>query len=119
VAAIGAFFAPAVERCGNRPAILWIADGHCAGAGFPPSHEQLAAAKTAKALIASQFLVSDYVVSQEEPVPMRNDDDAQHQTRWRNSEVSRNFHRLGLPVAAIIFRRGLMLMAKDALGLQF
>jgi hypothetical protein len=39
--------------------------------------------------------------------------------RWRNSQVSRNFHRLGLLVAAIILSAGLLLMAKDALGLRF
>jgi hypothetical protein len=50
---------------------------------------------------------------------MSNDDDNQHiYTRWRNSEVSRNFHRLGLLVAAIILAAGLLLMAKDALGLR-
>jgi hypothetical protein len=50
---------------------------------------------------------------------MNNDDDNRHiYTRWRNSEVSRNFHRLGLLVAAIILTAGLLLMAKDALGLR-
>ena len=49
---------------------------------------------------------------------MSNDEDTQHYTRWRNSEVSRNFHRLGLLVAAIILTAGLLLMAKDALGLR-
>ena len=50
---------------------------------------------------------------------MSNDDDNQHiYTRWRNSEVSRNFHCLGLLVAAIILTAGLLLMAKDALGLR-
>ena len=50
---------------------------------------------------------------------MSNDDDNQHiYTRWRNSDVSRNFHRLGLLVAAIILTAGLLLMAKDALGLR-
>ena len=50
---------------------------------------------------------------------MSNDDDRPHMyTRWRNSEVSRNFHRLGLLVAAIILAAGLLLMAKDALGLR-
>ena len=50
---------------------------------------------------------------------MSNDDDKLHlYTRWRNSEVSRNFHRLGLLVAAIILVAGLLLMAKDALGLR-
>ena len=39
--------------------------------------------------------------------------------RWRTSQVSRNFHRLGLLVAAIILSAGLLLMAKDALGLRF
>ncbi|HET8972974.1 MAG TPA: hypothetical protein VFN63_06780, partial [Pseudolabrys sp.] len=33
-------------------------------------------------------------------------------------EVSRNFHRLGLLVAAIILTAGFLLMAKDALGLR-
>lgn len=52
-------------------------------------------------------------------MPMSNDDDNQHMyTRWRNSVVSRNFHRLGLLVAAIILTAGLLLMAKDALGLR-
>jgi hypothetical protein len=50
---------------------------------------------------------------------MSNNDDNRHMyTRWRNSEVSRNFHRLGLLVGAIIFSAGLLLMAKDALGLR-
>ena len=48
---------------------------------------------------------------------MSNNDD-NHFARWRNSEVSRNFHRLGLLVGAIIFSAGLLLMAKDALGLR-
>ncbi len=53
-------------------------------------------------------------------MPMSNDDDKQHMyARWRNSEVSRNFHRLGLLVAALILLGGLLLMAKDALGLRF
>ena len=48
---------------------------------------------------------------------MSNDDDNQHMfARWRDSEVSRNFHRLGLLVAAIILTAGLLLMA--ALGLR-
>jgi hypothetical protein len=52
-------------------------------------------------------------------MPMSNDDDNQHiYARWRNSEVSRNFHRLGLLVAAIILTAGLLLMVKDALGLR-
>jgi hypothetical protein len=50
---------------------------------------------------------------------MGNDDKQHIFTRWRNSEVSRNFHRLGLLVAALIFLAGLLLMAKDALGLRF
>ena len=50
---------------------------------------------------------------------MSNDENTQPYARWRNSEVSRNFHRLGLLVAAMIFSAGLLLMAKDALGLRF
>lgn len=49
---------------------------------------------------------------------MSNDENPRHYARWRNSEVSRNFHRLGLLVAAIILTAGLLLMAKDALGLR-
>lgn len=49
---------------------------------------------------------------------MRNDENTQHHARWWNSAVSRNFHRLGLLVAAIILTAGLLLMAKDALGLR-
>ena len=52
-------------------------------------------------------------------MPMSNDDDKRPMyTRWRNAEVSRNFHRLGLLVAAIILAAGLLLMVKDALGLR-
>jgi hypothetical protein len=51
-------------------------------------------------------------------MPMSNDDDNRTFTRWRNSEVSRNFHRLGLLVAALILTAGLLLMTKDALGLR-
>jgi hypothetical protein len=53
-------------------------------------------------------------------MPMSNDDDNGHMlfTRRRNSEVSKNFHRLGLLVAAIILTAGLLLMAKDATGLR-
>ena len=52
-------------------------------------------------------------------MPMSSDDDKKPlYARWRNSEVSRNFHRLGLLVAAIILTAGLLLMAKDALGLR-
>ena len=50
---------------------------------------------------------------------MSNDKNTQHYARWRNSDVSRNFHRLGLLVAAMIFSAGLLLMAKDALSLRF
>ena len=51
---------------------------------------------------------------------MTNDDNTPPvYARWRNSQVSRNFHRLGLLVAAIILVAGLLLMAKDALGLKF
>jgi len=50
---------------------------------------------------------------------MSNDDDKGHiYARWRNSEVSRNFHRLGLLVAAIVLTAGLLLMATDALDLR-
>ena len=53
-------------------------------------------------------------------MPLRSDDDKQPlYARWRNSDVSRNFHRLGLLVAAIILIAGLLLMAKDALGVRF
>jgi hypothetical protein len=53
-------------------------------------------------------------------MPMGSDDDKRPlYARWRNSDVSRNFHRLGLLVAAIILMTGLLLMAKDALGLRF
>ena len=52
-------------------------------------------------------------------MPMsKNDDKLSTYARWRNSKVSRNFHRLGLLVAAIILTAGLLLMAKDALGLR-
>jgi hypothetical protein len=53
-------------------------------------------------------------------MPMSNDDDNGHMlfTRRRNSEVSKNFHRLGLLVAAVILTAGLLLMAKDATGLR-
>jgi hypothetical protein len=50
---------------------------------------------------------------------MSNNDEKRHLfARWRNSEVSRNFHRLGLLVAGIIVTVGLLLMLKDALGLR-
>jgi hypothetical protein len=48
-----------------------------------------------------------------------NDNRQARYARWRNSDVSRNFHRLGLLVAAIILLAGLLLMAKDALGIRF
>jgi hypothetical protein len=51
---------------------------------------------------------------------MSNDYDNPHiYARWRNSEVSKNFHRLGLLVAAMLLVGGLLLMAKDALGVRF
>ena len=51
---------------------------------------------------------------------MSNDDgNPPMYARWRNSEVARNFHRLGLLVAAIVLSAGLLLMAKDALGIRF
>ena len=51
---------------------------------------------------------------------MSNDYDNPHiYARWRNSEVSKNFHRLGLLVAAMLLVAGLLLMAKDALGVRF
>ena len=50
---------------------------------------------------------------------MSNNDNNRHVfARWRNSEVSRNFHRLGLLVAGIVLVTGLLLMTKDALGLR-
>ena len=53
-------------------------------------------------------------------MPMSSDDDKQPlYARWRNSDVSKNFHRLGLLVAAIILMAGLLLMAKDALSIRF
>jgi hypothetical protein len=52
-------------------------------------------------------------------MPTNNDSDNHHMfARRRNSEVSRNFHRLGLLVAMIILTAGLLLMAKDATGLR-
>jgi len=51
--------------------------------------------------------------------PMSSDDENPHTfTRWRNSRVGKNFHRLGLLVSGIILTAGLLLMAKDALGLR-
>lgn len=89
------------------------------GAGFPPSHEQLAAAKP-KALNIAILRQRLHPLTVGKPAPMSNDDDNPPMyARWRNSQVSRNFHRLGLLVAAIIFSAGLLLMAKDALGLRF
>ena len=49
---------------------------------------------------------------------MSNDDNPHIYTRWRNSRLGRNFHRLGLLVAGTILTAGLLLMAKDALGLR-
>ena len=50
---------------------------------------------------------------------MNNDHDKRHMyNRWRSSEVSRNFHRLGLLVAVLILAAGLLLMVKDAFGLM-
>ena len=50
---------------------------------------------------------------------MSTDDDKRPAfARIRNSEVSRNFHRLGLLVAGLILAAGLLLMLKDALGLR-
>src|SRR5678816_4503797 len=52
-------------------------------------------------------------------MPLSSDNDEQPvYARWRNSDVSRNFHRLGLLVAAIMLMAGLLLMAKDALGVK-
>lgn len=48
-----------------------------------------------------------------------DDDDRSMYRRSRDSLVSKNFHRLGLLVACIILAAGLLLMAKDALGLRF
>ena len=51
---------------------------------------------------------------------MSNDVDGPHMySRSRYSLVSRNFHRLGMVVASIILAAGLLLMAKDALGIRF
>jgi hypothetical protein len=59
------------------------------------------------------------VLFREEPMSKSNDDDKRPAfSRWRNSEVSRNFHRLGLLVATLILTAGLLLMLKDALGLR-
>jgi hypothetical protein len=50
---------------------------------------------------------------------MSNDDENWSTfTRRRNSDVSKNFHRLGMLVAALILTAGLLLMVKDALGLR-
>src|SRR5262249_25292905 len=53
-------------------------------------------------------------------MPMSNDDDNRHTffTRVRNSEVSKNFHRLGLLIAAIILTAGLFFMGKEGLFLR-
>lgn len=47
-----------------------------------------------------------------------DDEKGRRYAHWRNTEVSKNFHRLGLLVAALILVAGLLLMAKDALGLR-
>lgn len=52
-------------------------------------------------------------------MPEHDNDKLALYARWRTSDVSRNFHRLGLLVAAIILVAGLLLMAKDALGVRF
>src|SRR5262245_54624185 len=52
-------------------------------------------------------------------MPMSTDDKQPLYARWQNSDASRNFHRLGLIVAAFILVAGLLLMAKDGLGLRF
>jgi hypothetical protein len=52
-------------------------------------------------------------------MPEHDNDKLALYARWRTSDVSRNFHRLGLIVAAIILVAGLLLMAKDALGVRF
>jgi hypothetical protein len=80
-------------------------------------------------LTAGSQHTSDYYREQAEhyrqlaarkPIPMSNHDDKQPlYACWRNSNVSRNFHRLGLLVAAITLLAGLLLMAKDALGVRF
>jgi hypothetical protein len=48
-----------------------------------------------------------------------SDENRRRYTRWRNAEVTRKFHWLGLLVAAMIVAAGLLLMVKDALGLRF
>lgn len=50
---------------------------------------------------------------------MSTDDKQPLYARFRNSDASKNFHRLGLIVAAFILVAGLLLMAKDGLGLRF
>ena len=50
---------------------------------------------------------------------MSTDDKQPLYARFRNSDASRNFHRLGLIVAAFILVAGLLLMVKDGLGLRF
>jgi len=64
--------------------------------------------------------LQNVITQWEKPMSMTGDDNRQARyARWRNSDVSRNFHRLGLLVAAIILLAGLSLMAKDALGIRF
>jgi hypothetical protein len=71
------------------------------------------------ALLTSLNEINIMLPSHGQGMSMSNNDDNQHMfARWRNSEVSRNFHRLGLLVAAIILVAGLLLMTKDALGLR-
>ena len=73
----------------------------------------------ASALLTSLDEIIIMLPSHGQGMSMSNNDDNQHMfARWRNSEVSRNFHRLGLLVAAIILVAGLLLMTKDALGLR-
>lgn len=47
---------------------------------------------------------------------MSNDDDPRR--TYKLGRISKGSHRLGLVVAAIILAAGLLLMAKDALGLR-
>jgi hypothetical protein len=47
---------------------------------------------------------------------MSHDDDPR--LKYKLDRISKGAHRLGLAVAAIIVAAGLLLMAKDAIGLQ-
>lgn len=49
-------------------------------------------------------------------MPMSHDDDPR--LKYKLDRISKGAHRLGLAVAAIIVAAGLLLMAKDAIGLQ-